>query len=85
LWAVFAFMIWNVAFDRQMSTSAFHFTREQVERRQRGEPVESIEVGFRPRVTEAAAWASLWAVGALGLGVAVNLVARQSVTRSDGA
>ncbi len=54
LWAVFAFVTWNVVFDRQVYEAAVHFTQEQIERQQRGETVATIESAFMPRVEQAA-------------------------------
>lgn len=59
LWAAFAFVTWNVLFDRYVMTAAVEFTREQVVRHQRREALTSIHDGFTPRVHDAAQQASL--------------------------
>ena len=72
LWCVFAFVAWNVIFDRLVATAAVEFTRDQVMRHQGGQPLTSIHDGFSPRVRDAALLASLWtapivAAGALSI------------------
>ena len=60
LWIAFAFVTWNVIFDRQVANAAVEFTRDQVVRHQQGIATTSIDVGFSPRVSDAAWRASLW-------------------------
>ena len=60
LWLSFAFVTWNVVFDRGVANAALEFTREQIVRHQNGAPVVSIDAGFRPRVGHAALTASLY-------------------------
>lgn len=72
LWGAFAFVAWNVIFDRLVWTAATQFTREQVMLHQAGRPLNTIHQGFSPRVGDAALEASLWtlpivAAGALTL------------------
>lgn len=62
LWFGFAFVTWNVMFDRYVVASAVEFTREQVVRYHNGQPVVSIHDGFSPRVADAAVHASVWVV-----------------------
>ena len=62
LWAVFAFVTWNVMFDRQVHVAAVEFTRDQILRHQNGAMLISIHDGFSPRVREAAMQATLWVV-----------------------
>ena len=79
LWAVFAFVTWNVVFDRKVYEAAVHFTQEQIARQQRGETVATIESGFMPRVEQAAIGASLWSGLVLVAGLAlVRLVDRRT-------
>ena len=59
LWAVFAFVTWNVIFDRHVMVSAVEFTRDQILRSQRGDALISIHEGFSPRVRHAAVQATL--------------------------
>ena len=60
LWITFAFVTWNVVFDRHVANAAAEFTRDQIVRYQQGTPTTSIDVGFRPRVADAALSAWLW-------------------------
>jgi hypothetical protein len=60
LWLAFAFVTWNVIFDRHVAGAAVEFTREQIIRYQQGLATTSIDVGFSPRVRDAAMRASLW-------------------------
>lgn len=62
LWAVFAFVTWNVIFDRHVLVSAVEFTRDQIVRSQNGDALISIHEGFSPRVRHAAVQATLWVV-----------------------
>lgn len=72
-----AFVTWNVVFDRSVWLAAAAFTRDNVERHQRGETVPTIEAGYRPQVRQAALRASAWAAGVLVLGaVAINAAGR---------
>ncbi|HUE86579.1 MAG TPA: hypothetical protein VMO26_10925 [Vicinamibacterales bacterium] len=68
LWAVFAFVTWNVLFDRQVMVSAVEFTRDQIVRHQNGDALISIHEGFSPSVRQAALQATLWVVPILALG-----------------
>ena len=60
LWAAFAFVTWNVIFDRHVMASAVEFTRDQVLRHQNGEVLIPIHEGFSPHVRAAALRATLW-------------------------
>ena len=60
VWIAFVFVAWNVLYDRYVAISAVQFTREQILRDQRGEPVTPIHDGFSPQVSAAARRASLW-------------------------
>jgi hypothetical protein len=75
IWAVFAFVTWNVVFDRQVYLAAVEFTQQQIERHQRGQPVISLDVAFRPRLHEAALRASLWGGSVLIAGMALASIA----------
>ena len=70
LWAAFAFVAWNVIFDRLVWTAAMDFTREQVTQYQAGHPVTSIHAGFSPRVGDAALRAALWTLPIIAAGAA---------------
>jgi hypothetical protein len=71
LWLVFAFVAWNVIFDRLVADAAAEFTQQQVRRQQAGETLTTIHDGFSPRVREAAVQASLWTAPILVVGAAV--------------
>jgi hypothetical protein len=60
LWLAFAFVAWNVVYDRQVRRAAVEFAREQVSIHQQGGTPASLHAGFSPRVREAALYASLW-------------------------
>jgi hypothetical protein len=75
IWAAFAFVTWNVVFDRQVYLAAVEFTQQQIERHQRGEPVRSIDEGFRPRLRDAALRATLWGGSVLVAGIVLASVA----------
>jgi hypothetical protein len=74
LWLVFAFVTWNVVFDREVTVAGLAFTREQVLRYQQGQPVSSIDEAFSPRVRAAALEASGWAGAILAIGATVLLL-----------
>ena len=79
LWAVFAFVTWNVIFDRHVNVAAVEFTRDQVLRYQNGATPISIHNGFSPSVREAALQATLWVVPILGVGALTTLVSFRRV------
>jgi hypothetical protein len=72
LWMAFVFVAWNVIYDRYVAVSALEFTREQIQRHQRGDALTSIHDAFSPRVGEAAWRATMW-VAPLVLGGAVSI------------
>lgn len=72
LWLVFAFVTWNVVFDREVSIAATAFTRDQIVRHQRGQPVIPIDEAFSPRVRRAALTASAWAGVVIACGAVVS-------------
>jgi hypothetical protein len=82
LWIAFAFVTWNVAFDRYVFVAAAQFTREQVLRHERGEPVSSIEEGFAPELNRAFWRASAWGSAVLGVGTCLTYWAARRVRRS---
>ena len=71
LWLTFAFVTWNVAFDRRVADAALAFTRDQITRDQEGAAVVPIDVGFSPHVRSAALHASLYAGAVLLCGAVV--------------
>ena len=68
LWMTFAFVTWNVVFDRAVADAAVEFSRGQIVRYQHGESLLSIDAAFRPRVRRAALIASAWSVPVVVLG-----------------
>ena len=68
LWSAFAFVTWNVIFDRLVWTAATEFTREQVTAHRAGRPLTTIHDGFSPRVRDAAFEASLWTLPVIAAG-----------------
>jgi hypothetical protein len=77
LWLACAFVTWNVIFDRLVATSALDFTRTQVVRHQRSEPLASIHDGFTPSIRASAARASLWTLPVVIAGGAAVFLSRR--------
>jgi hypothetical protein len=78
LWAVLALAVFSVTFDWQTRLAGWQFVRQQVDRRARGLPLETIENGFRPMVRAAARQSSVWLLVILAGGTgAVWLAARR--------
>jgi hypothetical protein len=73
LWLAWAFVTWNVVFDRAVAVAGAEFTRDQIARHQKGEAVAFIEDAFSPRVGAAAVEASLYAAVILVTGAVVML------------
>jgi hypothetical protein len=82
LWLALTIVTWNVVFDREVWTAAERFTRDNVERYQRGEAVPTINEAYRPSIRIAARRASLWAGGVLVLGAVAMVVGGRSSRRS---
>jgi hypothetical protein len=78
VWAAFAFVTWNVVFDRHVYLAAVQFTQQQIVRYQNGEALGSIEAAFSPRVGAAARRASLWGGSVLVVGLILAFVAGRS-------
>ena len=74
LWAVFAFVVWNVVFDRRVYEFSVRFTQQQIQAFQAGQPVASIETAFRPQVRRAALEASAWGGSVLAAGFVLTMV-----------
>ena len=70
-WTLFAFVAWNVAFDREVAVAGSEFARQQIVRYQQGQPVETIDQAFTPRVHSAALIATGWAALVAVTGTAV--------------
>ena len=78
LWAVLALAVFSVTFDWQTRLAGWQFVRQQVDRRAKGLPLETIENGFRPMVRAAALQSSVWLLVILAGGTgAVLLAARR--------
>jgi hypothetical protein len=77
-WGVFAFVVWNVVFDREVAKAGAEFTRTQIVRYERGEPVATIDAAFSPRVRDAALTASAAgsAVAVVGLLIVLSIPGR---------
>jgi hypothetical protein len=78
LWLAFAFVTWNVVYDREVAVASLAFTRDQVVRYQQRQPVISIDEGFSPHVRAAALRASGWAGAVLALGAAIMFLTPQA-------
>jgi hypothetical protein len=72
-WAVFAFIIWNVVFDRAVALAGSEFARDQILRYEQGEAVSTIAAAFTPRVGDAALAATGWTGLVAAIGAAVVL------------
>ncbi|MGQ0734727.1 MAG: hypothetical protein ACT4QD_13860 [Acidobacteriota bacterium] len=81
-WLLLAFVTWNVVFDRAVDVGARAFTREQVSRVERREPVLSLDEAFTPLVAQAAAGASAWAGLVVGVGAATTGWSRRRASRA---
>jgi hypothetical protein len=71
LWLAFAFLTWNVIFDRLVADAAAEYTQQQVLRQQAGETLTTIHDGFSPRVRAAARQASMWTAPIVAAGAAI--------------
>lgn len=71
LWLALVVVTWNVVFDRAVWQAADVFTRDNIERHQRGEPLPTLAAAYRPHVRQAALLASAWASGVFVLGAVV--------------
>ncbi len=67
LWLTFAFVTWNVVFDRRVADAALAFTREQIMRYQEGAAGRSNRRRLQPDVWSAALHASLYAGAVLAV------------------
>ena len=79
LWLVLALAVFSVVFDAKTRAAGFDFVAAQMARRAQGEPLDTIDNGFRPRLHAAAVESSLWPVLILiGGGGATLIVARRA-------
>jgi len=79
LWAVFAFAVFNVTFDWQTRLAGLEFAGAQSRRHAAGQPVTTIDEGFRPMVRAAAVRSSGW----LGLILVTGVIATVVATRTS--
>jgi hypothetical protein len=77
VWAAFAFVIWNVVFDRRVYEASVSFTQQQIQTFQAGQPVSPIDAAFRPQVRRAAWEASAWGGSVLATGIAFTIVLKR--------
>ncbi|MDP3719693.1 MAG: hypothetical protein Q8T13_18180 [Acidobacteriota bacterium] len=78
LWAVFAVAVFNVTFDWQTRLAGLEFAGAQSRRHAAGQPVATINDGFRPMVRAAAVRSSGWLGLILGTGAIATIVATRT-------
>jgi hypothetical protein len=82
LWLLLAVVVFNVRFDWQTRTANRAFVQSQLARRQQGQPLLTINDGFRPMVRQAARDSSVWLILiSVGGTVAVAAAHGKSYTR----
>jgi hypothetical protein len=74
LWAVLAVAVFSVTFDWQTRQAAWRFMGQQIERRAQGQPVATIDEGFRPMMHAAARQSAVWLLLILAGGTSAVLV-----------
>ena len=75
LWIVLAVAVFCVMFDWQTRVEGHRFVQSQVLRYEQGQPMISINDGYRPRVREAARRSALWLVVIAAGGTAASAIA----------
>lgn len=83
LWAVFAFVVFNVTFDWQTRMAGLEFAGAQSRRYAAGQPVATINEGFRPMVRAAAVRSAGWLGLILTTGVIATVMAARTSTQRD--
>lgn len=78
LWAVFAVAVFNVTFDWQTRMAGLEFAGAQLRRHAAGQPVATINEGFRPMVRAAAVRSGGWLALILGTGAIATIVATRA-------
>jgi hypothetical protein len=78
LFLLLAIVVFNVTFDWQTRMAGHAFVGDQLARQRHGQPLQTINDGFRPMVRQAAVDASLWLVLIAGAGTALTLAADRS-------
>ena len=69
VWLLLAIVVFNVRFDWQTRMAGHAFVQSQLQRRQQGLPIVSINDGFRPMVRDAARHAAVWLIVIATFGV----------------
>ena len=77
LWLLLAVVVFNVRFDWQTRQANHAFVQAQLARQQQGQPLVTINDGFRPMVRQAALSSSVWLVVIAGGGLAAVAIARR--------
>jgi hypothetical protein len=75
LWAILAGLVFSDIQDHHTRVAAIGFMAAQYERRARGEPLETIENGFRPLVRQAARQAAPWPLLIFVVGAGATVLA----------
>lgn len=83
LWAILALAVFSIVFDAKTRAAGFDFVAAQMARRAQGQPLDTIDNGFRPRMHAAAAESGVWLVLILVGGGGATLVARRASTLSE--
>lgn len=82
LWSVLAIVVFNVVFDWNTRMAGRVFVRTQLERREQGLPVQTINEGFRPMVRQSAIDAAKWLALVAGTGAVLTLSASKLAQRN---
>ncbi|MEY4636205.1 MAG: hypothetical protein RJA55_2003 [Acidobacteriota bacterium] len=80
LWAVFAVAVFNVTFDWQTRMAGLEFAGAQLRRHAAGQPVVTLDEGFRPMVRAAAVRSGGWLALIVGTGMVATIVATRTST-----
>jgi len=83
LWLVLALVVFNVTFDWQARLAGFAFIQSQHALRAQGQPVATIEDGFRPLVRDAAGRSSIWLLLILAGGTGATALAARRIRLHD--
>lgn len=78
LWLVLAIVVFNVRFDWNTRMAGHEFVRSQIDKREQGLPLQTINDGFRPMVRQSALDASIWLVAIAGAGAVLTLIASKT-------
>ena len=75
LWFLLAIVVFNVRFDWNTRLAGHAFVRSQIVKRHQGQPLSTINDGFRPMVRAAAVGAARWSVLIAAAGAAMTFAA----------